>query len=61
MGKWKVWNGGEVAPADWDGKDVLLRDGDICDSLDVDDWEHVSEPGYSGSDADIVGYNYDEG
>lgn len=43
------WGGGDKAPEDWDGKEVLLRNG--CTFPDARlDWRHI------GSPVDIIGY-----
>jgi hypothetical protein len=44
----KYWPGGDRAPDDWDGGDVLLRDGD--DTGSGEDWRHL------GDGCDIIGY-----
>lgn len=46
------WPGGETAPSDWDGKDVLLRNGGTCRGKSVTHWGTVD----FAPDAEIIGY-----
>jgi len=44
------WAGGDKAPDDWDGGEVLCRSGVTISAVDVDRWFHTSGLG------DIIGY-----
>jgi len=44
------WAGGNKAPDDWDGGEVLCRGGQTISAVDVDRWFHTSGLG------DIIGY-----
>lgn len=46
------WPGGDTAPADWNGKDVLLRDGHTCPGNLITHWGTVD----FAPDAEIIGY-----
>lgn len=55
------WPGGESAPDDWDGGDVLLRDGDTWCPSPIDLAHPNWQRGYEGdpdryADIDIIGY-----
>jgi len=57
----KPWDGGDAAPDDWDGKEVLTRSGEMVDPKDARDaftWGHASpDDKLRMPHFDIVAYN----
>lgn len=46
----RLWFGGELSPRDWDGGNVLLRNGSIFPGENIQCWDHM------GYDGDVIGY-----